>query len=140
MVAFRQDDLKKISRLVSEREYAWSMNLGDTTIANGVIQVDLRGDYPTFTAKQMASIEREGFVRADTFWYEISPPPQSDEQRRSLLEIFNTLPSSTIAPSGKKPSLRMSFISALSDTQINAIAEKGMTIYSIPTVPLNVLG
>lgn len=140
MVAFRQPDTAKVNKLLlNEDGYAWSMNLGDCTLMDGIIQVDLRGDYPRFTARQVAAIEKEGFERADTFWYEISPPPQNGEQRSGLIKAFKTIPSSTIAPTEEKPSLQVSFTSALSNEQIASIHEAGLKISPIPTVALRVV-
>ncbi len=92
MVAFRPKDLSKIARIMNEPQYAWSMNFGDSTFHDGTLQVDHRGDYPEFTDEQIATIKLEGFERADTFWYEISPPPQNPARRRDLVRILNRLP------------------------------------------------
>lgn len=138
MVALRPTDFSKVSKIINDPEYAWSMNFGDCTIAGGVLQIDHRGEYPAFTPGQIDTIAKEGFERADTHWYEITPLPQKQTDKKTLLDIFNAMPSSTVISGGAHPSLQVSFTSALTKAQMDRVNKTEMRIQPIATVPLRV--
>ncbi len=120
MVAFKFPD-----RSVSlEADYLVPLGLGDCTIANGVLQADL-----PLSREQIAKIEAEGFVRADTHWYEITPEPLR-EQQSALLKAFGERPSTTIPPRNSKP-LTVSFVQALQQGNLDQAKELGFEVRSV---------
>ena len=118
-------------------DYLISMNLGDSTFANGVIQVDLRGDNPRFTQEELQKIDEAGLVRADTYWYEITPEPLRSNQGK-LLQAFGEHPSSTIPPSTESSALKVSFTAALSEEKLQKIKSLGHEATPIETQPIPV--